>query len=83
MPTVRQQFTSRKLYIACILLGIATAAMWIGKATFDQWISITEWIFGIYTVGNVSDKAVEKPPIASTTTATTTVVVPPPVPPAL
>lgn len=51
---------SIKLWLTVIVLTISTIALFIGKATFTQWIAVVNIIVGLFFVANVSQKKVLK-----------------------
>lgn len=56
-PTARTWYASRKFRLAAALtLLIAPAFLAFNKITADQWVNLTQWLFGMYLGSNVASK---------------------------
>lgn len=53
-------WTSRKFALAIGVLLLATAFVAFGKADFNQWSNIVQWILVTYLGANVLETAVDK-----------------------
>ena len=53
--TYTMNLKSRKLIFAGLCFGLATVALFLGKAEFSAWSDFAMWIFGIYSLGNVGE----------------------------
>ena len=56
---ILQTLTSRKFFLVMLLVVIATAFVFIGKAEFKEWSFFTEIIGGGYLFGNIAEKFVK------------------------
>lgn len=54
------KYKSVKFQISMLLLTIATIALFVGKADFNNWSTFINILFGTYFTANVLDKVVTK-----------------------
>jgi len=50
---------STRVIGAIVVFVAACCALWFGKITGDQWLTATQWIFGIYAASEVGSKGAE------------------------
>lgn len=61
MSTIKDRFSSRKLFFALLLLGLATAYLLLTEdSSFTEWADFAKWIFGIYAAGNVGTEVAKQ-----------------------
>lgn len=53
-------WTSKKFVLSILVFTISTAFVFLGKASFDQWKSMMEWVLVTYLGANVGEAAVKK-----------------------
>ena len=54
------KYTSIKFQISAFVLLFTTIALFTHLATFDQFITVSQWVLGLYSMGNIADKVVTK-----------------------
>lgn len=56
----KTNFKSRKLQLALLFFIVGTAFCWFGKITSAEWVSLTQWLGGLYILGNVGASVATK-----------------------
>lgn len=58
--SLKKKFQSRKFLMTVGLIGVSSIFLGTKIATFNQWASFNQWVFGIYVSGNVGTFAANK-----------------------
>ncbi len=54
-----RRYASRKFILACVAFLSGLLLLVFGKITPQQWVDFTQWIVGLYMLGNVGDTVAE------------------------
>lgn len=54
-----RRYASRKFLLACAAFLAGLVLLALGKITSQQWVDFTQWIVGLYMVGNIGDTVAE------------------------
>jgi hypothetical protein len=57
---MKNKIYSRKLGVALLLTIIATVSLFLEIATFAEWSSFSQWVFGLYAAGNIGEHFTDK-----------------------
>lgn len=56
---IKPEYQSRKLILFIVVWGYSAFALWFGKMTELTWVGLTEWLFGLYIVGNLGEQHIQ------------------------